>query len=657
MPTHPQPPRRAIARRFGFALAALAGALALGELAGWPFLRSPLTQQLTQATGVPVQLDGRFRVRLIFAPQLSAERVTVGPGGSVDVPHLLQAQGLVLQWRWGDVWRASRGQPLHIKALQADAVDAHLVRLASGAASWQLGAAERPAIPASPAQLPTFDRLVLRSGDVVFRDEVLDMALKAHIAQDPSPTARLPWSAEAKGHYHQAPVTLKAQAAADLPLLLKTGAPAALTPLALNGQLGKTHVVFDGAVGALWDGEGVKGRLQMSGDSLQTSAAPLGVVLPDTPPYKIDARIAREGATWSVVTDTATVGRSALAADMQYRTDTQPPQLTGRLGGKRLALADLAPAIGADRPPSISNRVLPDERFDLPALDRMDANVLIDLPLLDFGTPALTPMQALKAHLVLAKGQLKLSDLSARVAGGRLSGATAFNPQGKAPHWSADLKFAGVNLDGWIQGLKKDGQAPNDKARSYMTGTLNATVALEGEGRSVAEILGSANGRLRARVAHGELSQLVTEAAGLDVAQALGMLIKGDEPLKLNCAQIDAVVVDGVVKSRHAVLDNADSTLRVQGGASFKTEALRLRVVSEPKDFSPLSLRSPITVSGQLGQPVVGIEAKGLLARVAGAVLLSAVAPPAALLAFIDTGASDDPTPCAPAVRPAPKAP
>ena len=182
-----------------------------------------------------------------------------------------------------------------------------------------------------------------------------------------------------------------------------------------------------------------------------------------------------------------------------------------------------------------------------------------------------------------------------------------------------------------------------------MSGTLNASAQLRGQGRSVAEILGSANGLLNARITDGRLSQLVTEAAGLDAAQALGMWIQGDESLKLNCAALDAVVQDGVVKSRHAVLDNADSTLRIQGGLSFKSEAIQLRMVSEPKDFSPLSLRSPVTVSGQLQAPSVGIEARSLLTRAAGALALGSVAPPAALLAFIDVGNANDPAPCTPA--------
>lgn len=651
--TAPRARARRTLRTTVLAVGMLVGAVALGELSGWPFLRAPLQRQINSLTTVPVALDGRFRARFIFSPHLAVEDITVGAGGGVDVPHLLKAHDFDLHWRWSDLWRASQGGALRLASLEAATIDAHAVRLKSGAASWDVVPqnAEKSPPESEPNPLPQIDRLVLRDGDIGFKDAVLDVDLQAHVQQDAQAHPGLPWQGEAKGKYRGAAVQLKVEAGADLPLLIDTSRSQPLTPLHAKGTIGSTQFDFEGAAGALWAGQGVDGQLKISGRSLQTSAEPLGVTLPETPPYSVDAHIVRQGAKWFIVTDSTKVGSSALTAQLQFDTGATPPRLSGALGGKRLALADLAPSIGADKPPRRSGRVLPDEPFDLPSLDRMDANVVFDLDQLDFGTPNLAPVQDLKGHLVLAGSLLTLSDLSARVAGGRLSGSTALSAKADTPLWHAALKFEGVDLDTWVRGLSKGeakdktGATPN--AQSYMSGTLNASISLKGQGRSVADLLGSANGQLRVRVSDGQLSQLITEAAGLDVAQALGMLIKGDAPLKLRCAAIDAVVQDGVVKTRHGVLDNADSTLLLQGGVSLKDEALHLRVVSKPKDFSPLSLRTPVTVTGPLGQPNVGIEAKGLIARAIGALALGALAPPAALLAFMDVGNPEEAAPCA----------
>ena len=66
----------------------------------------------------------------------------------------------------------------------------------------------------------------------------------------------------------------------------------------------------------------------------------------------------------------------------------------------------------------------------------------------------------------------------------------------------------------------------------------------------------------------------------------------------------------------------------------------------KPKDFSLMSLRAPVTVTGTLAQPVVGIQAEALVGRAVAAALLAVLAPPAALLAFMDFGEPENADPC-----------
>jgi len=633
-------------RIFSITAAVLIGLVAMGELAGWPFLRTPLTQQLSKLTGSPVSLEGGFRAQLLIRPGVTVDRVVIGSGSDLKVPHLVQAEGFVVRWRWSDLWRSSQGAPLRLKRVEADQIDAHLVRLANGRSSWA-PARLTPEGNATSSELPNIETLVLRAGTIVYRDEPLNINLQGRITQTTEPGTPLPWRATAIGSYRGAAVDLTAQAGPNLPLLMQTDKSAALTPLRLSGTVGSTQLAFHGATGALWAGQGMRGQLNLRGASLRTSGAPLGLTLPDTPPFRMRGRIALEDTVWSLVTDDATVGSSTLTAAMQYNTATKPPTLAGLLGGRRLAIADLAPAIGADQPPREATRVLPDKTFDLPSLAQMNANVRVNLAQLDFGTPSIAPMTDLKTHLMLVNSRLDLSELSAGVAGGLLTGSARLQADKRPPQWEAALRFSKVDLKRWIRALKKNKASSGDDSPAYLSGTLNAKLTITGLGNSVANILGSGNGRLNVELVNGEISQLVTEAIGLDAAQALGMLIAGDQPLHLNCARAEAVIQDGVVKTRHAVLDNKDSTLYIQGGLSLKTEALQLRVVADPKDFSPFSLRSPLNVTGSFKQPLVTVEASGLLARVAGALVLGALAPPAVLLAFIDTGAEQDSEPCA----------
>ena len=648
--TRPSRPRTRL-RKLGIAIAVVLGALALGELAGWPFLRAPLQQLLEKRSAATVALEGRFRAHLFINPGIAVERATIGPLASVDVPYLFRAEGLVLKWRWVDLWRARDGSTLRFKSLQADLIDAHLVRLSNGDMSWAADRSESGG-KMKYAEPPQFEHLLLHSGEVVYRDEPLDIDLTIHISQSIEPDTPLPWRAQASGRYHGAKVELSAQAGAGLPLLAYAQIEPAVTPLQLSGQVGSTTLEFDGTTSALWVGPGgMRGNFSLRGASLRTSGRPLGLTLPDTPPYQLHGEIAGDGKVWSLQTDDITVGSSALTAAMEFDTSTQPPSLRGHVGGRRLAFADLGPAIGADQPRSDTGRVLPDEQFDLPSLQAMNADVQVDLAQLDFGTPKLAPITDLKVHLQLVRSRLTLMDLNAQVAGGVLTGSTRLLADQSPPAWEAVLRFAEIDLKQWIRALDKDADAASVDAPAYLGGTLSAEAIVSGVGSSVAEFLGSADGKLSIEVTDGQLSQLVTETLGLDAAQALGMLIAGDQSLRLNCARAEAVIRDGVVKTRHAVLDNEDSTVYLQGGASLKSEELHLRIIAEPKDFSPFSLRSPLNVTGSFKQPEVSVEASGLLARAVGALVLGALAPPAALLAFIDTGTEPDTEPCVPLDR------
>jgi uncharacterized protein involved in outer membrane biogenesis len=136
----------------------------------------------------------------------------------------------------------------------------------------------------------------------------------------------------------------------------------------------------------------------------------------------------------------------------------------------------------------------------------------------------------------------------------------------------------------------------------------------------------------------GTVSHLAIEAAGLDVAQGLGVLLKGDDALTVRCSVVDLVAEQGVLKPRVFVIDTKDSTLWLDGNVSLATEAIDLRVVTTPQDFSPLALRTPVHLRGTFSDPAVSVEVTPLAARVGAAALLALINPVAALIPFADVG-------------------
>lgn len=673
----------------------------ISEAAGWPFLRQPLERSLARSAAAQVQLQGDVKLHLIWRPRLLVESLHVASDPRFEVPHLLKAGRVALAWRWSDIWRWQRGGPLRLRALGAEVLDAHLVRDADGNANWQLGATEPDPENPAFAGLPRLGSLTVGQGDITWVDALQDVDLAVRLrGSEGETTAAEPrpgYEATLTGRYRALPLDLQVLAGSTLPLLhdADASANAPWVPVRVKGTVASTRVLFDGDAAALLGTPRLQGKVEVAGPSLANVGEPLGLTLPQTPPFDMRGELQQDGGVWHLQTTRAHVGSSQLKGDLRFEQLTQPPRLTGKLTGPKLALADLGPAIGTrgggatdkgdDK--AQAGRVLPQRRFDLPSLKAMDADVQVAIDTLDFGTTAMAPLRNLQTRLKLDAGTLRLEDLSAAVSGGQVKGMTTLDSKADPAKWEARLEFTGIDLAGWLRGLRAgsaEGTAPaatqtaalkreRDQARqggdqavqSYLTGALSGSLHLQGQGYSTAEILSTAYGPVRLNLRDGSMSYLTTELMGLDVAQALGALITGDRPLPLRCARFDLFARDGVVKPTLAVVDNEDSTIWITGQVSFVDESLDLHLITRPKDFSLLSLRTPITVTGTLAKPAVGIEPQRLIARALGALALGAVAGPvAAILPLIEQGSEKGADPCnpnlasaSPGAQPSPPAP
>lgn len=630
------------------ALGLLLALLLLCEALGWPFLRAPVERAAARATASTVTIEAPFRVRFVFGPHVQAARIVVGAAHGLELPHLVDAHDVRVDWRWADIRRWRDGAPLRLEAVRARVLDARLQRLADGRASWQLGQRQAPA--SGDAALPRFGLLALDQGHVEVDDRPLALRATVDLSGSEGEGGR-GIDARARGQYRDHGVDLRAHTAAALPLLDESEQAPAL-PVRLEGTVGRVVLAFDGRAAALLTGRRLDGALRLQGPSLAAVGSPLGLALPATPPFELVGRLAHDAGVWHLVAERAAVGSSRLAGDFRYDSTREPGRLSGQLGGERLALADLGPAVGqretaAPRAPaSPPPRVLPQREFNLPQLRGMDADVQVAVGELDFGTEAVAPVRELRTRVRLDDAVLRLDALSGVVGGGRVEGWSSLDARQTPAHWSADLKFERVDVARWIPALRRGGRG-EDTRGALLTGVLEGRLVLAGRGRSTAQILGSADGDGRLLLRRGTVSHLLTEAAGIDLAQALGVLVRGDEPLPLRCARLEFGVQDGLVVPRIAVIDNRDSTVFVDGRASLADETLALRAQVRPKDFSPLSLRTPVLIGGHFSRPEVGLQAGRLAGRAAAAIALGVLAAPvAALLPFIDPGSGERPDPC-----------
>jgi len=651
--------------------------LAVCEVLGWPFLAAPMQRWLGDTLQRRVSFSEdpaaapKVVIHLLGHVKLSAPYIDIGAPAWSQEPHMLSVRDGSLTLGYLDLWRASRGQPLRIRELRARELDGRIERLADGRASWQFGnKTDTPDTAAQPAAMPVFGRLEVDHGTTKYRDALMAASLDANFslvdssrpaavaASAPALAASTGFQLSAKGSYQKNAVTVAVNTIGVLPVLAEDAAAVAL-PLVLDARIGGAAMSFRGTATDLLNLTALKGRFSVQGPSLAAVGDPLGVTLPTTGAFRTDGLIAKDGVLWNAVFDRATIGESRLAGAFQYDPRPGVPMLSGRLTGSKLLLADLGPAVGTAPSPGATpskskpagatatdvkatdanakaGRVLPDREFDLPALRAMNANVLIDIDNLDLGSSFLEPLKPLKTHLVLHGGVLTLADLDARTGQGRLFGNLQLDGRAKLALWTANLGWSGIRLESWIH------QARDKDAPPYVTGRLGGQARVAGQGKSTAAILGSLQGGVRFRLADGSISHFAIEAAGLDLAQGLGMLIKGDDSLPLSCTVADFKADHGVLTPRAFVIDTRDSLLWVDGTVSLANEGMDLKVTTSPKDFSPLALRTPVRVRGSFSDPKVSLDPSRLGPRVGAAALLALINPLAAVIPFVDLGDSGD---------------
>ena len=673
------PPARARWRRWQLGLVAapllMLGAVVLGESLGWPFLAGAVERALSKvfdrrvSLSAPAGADAHtadtagpaataFRVRFFGSVRVRAPWLEIAAPPWSAAPYTLQASDVTLGLRYGDLWRAYRGAPLRIDSLQAATLDGTLERLADGRASWQFRPVPAPGAAEPPLAMPAFGRLQIAAGTLRLQDELLDIDVQASMslsegpplatpgppaaaasAADSGATAEPPpgFKLQATGRYRKLPLRLTMKAVGQLPWVVDD-ASAASKALTLEATVGRAGLSFQGQALDAMQLSGISGRFTLTGPSLAAVGDPVGVTLPTTGAFRAQGQVSKQGQLWQVLVADATVGSSRLHGQFSYDAGRTVPLLSGNLLGTRLMLVDLGPVVGtksvASAQPSSASpgRVLPDRPFDLPSLRVMDADLRIDIAEVDLNTRYLKPLHPLRAHLQLAGGVLRLTEIEARTGQGRLFGEVSLDGRGAHALWRADLRWAGVQLERWVRQVRADSAPP------YVSGTLLGRASVQGQGRSTADILASLKGDVRTELRGGRVSHLAVEALGIDLAETIGVLIKGDDALAVQCAVADLRADGGVLRPRVMVLDTSVSSLWVDGSLSLATEAIDLRLVVIPKDFSPLTLRAPLRVGGSFDAPSVSIEKAPLARKLGAALLLALVNPFAALLPLIDPG-------------------
>jgi uncharacterized protein involved in outer membrane biogenesis len=622
--------------RLAVALAAIAGIATLVIVFfPWNVLRGPIASYVGHRLGRPVLISGNLDVKLGWTPRIQVDDVSIGNAPWSKDPQMAHVQSMSARVKLLSLFS---GTPI-VPSIMLVEPQVLLERNSDGAANWVFGDSANASSPPSVRM----GSIGVERGLVRYRDPTLRADINVKL-QSTAAAADAPASLgfTGDGTLRAEPFHIDGQGQ-GLSALRDIDDP---YPLTLHVRAGATDLSFAGNV-VPSDVEKLKGELQLQGKDLSQLYPFVPLPIPWTPPYKLSGQLAHGGTNWFYRQFKGTVGDSDLAGEAAVDTSRDRPLVTADLSSRRFNYKDLGGIVGV--PPgdtssgaktpeqqrvtarrAASARVLPDKPFELERLRVVDADI-------KFRGTSVTwtdaPIENLSAHFLLKDGVVRFEPVDFGIGGGHVIGKISLDANGKTARSQGEIEIRNVELKRIFPKLA----SPKGTA-----GRFGGRATFKTEGNNIAAMSASANGELAMIMRGGEASTLTLVMTNLDLANAAGLLLKGDQTSEIHCAVASFGVANGQMVPQLLVVDTSAVTINGEGSIDFREEKYDLHLKASSKKASVLALRGPIVVGGTFKAPVIHPEPAALTARLGAAAGLAAVAPPLALLALVDFGGAPD---------------
>jgi uncharacterized protein involved in outer membrane biogenesis len=419
-------------------------------------------------------------------------------------------------------------------------------------------------------------------------------------------------------------------------------------PIDLKWDVGATHMRLNGTVDDPASFAGLDGTLDMSGPDLAKLYPMLGLAMPPSPPYHLKGKVAYADRVVHFKNFAGSLGSSDLNGTLSVDTKGEKPRLDGDLTSRKLVFADLAGFVGGapgkpDAPNATpqrkeaaaeakaSDKSLPSRTIDLEKLNAMNARVTYRGKRIEADY---LPIDDLDANLTLENGRLRLEKLNFGVGKGTIALKVDIDSHVAPPRVNVNADFRQLDLQRIMQ-----------KTKAFEgVGTIGGHADVVSNGSSVAEIMAHGDGGITLVMSGGEISALLMEIAGLEVAEALAVAVTDKNvKYKIRCMVADSDLKAGILTAKTLVFDTTDTTLTGKGTINFGDESLKMTIEAHPKGPSILTLRTPVNVRGTLKHPTVVPDLAVTGGRVAAMVGLGILLPGiGALIPTIELGLGKD---------------
>jgi uncharacterized protein involved in outer membrane biogenesis len=661
-----KPAVRSVLRWVGIVVASLVVIVILAlTLMDWNWLKKPVERVASAKSGRTVTIGGNLDVHIwSWTPTVTVNALTVGNPPWESKRPMLQVERLQIQLKLLPLLKGDVILP-RVELLRPQV---YLHRERSGRANWTFQSTAPTNEKASkPTRLPVLRDLLIVSGTIDFADDIRKLKLQGTVEAHEKPSHEDPKPFRIQGHGSLNDQPFCVQVAGGPLVNLDPEHP---YPFDLQIMAGQIHVVSSGIVQKPFDLGALDFEVTASGDDLAELFYLTQLALPNTPPFKLHVHIKREEMRFQVTDIAGTLGQSDLNGKLDIDASRKRPFVSGDLDSRNLALSDLAASLGSKpkttgsldghgaadsgkasgrkgKPPtsekappsdkappaSPNDRLFPDAKLQVERVRAMDADVRFKAQSIQAGS---VPFKEVILHIKLDQGVLSIDPFQFVLPQGRIAGATRIDARKPVPDAHIDVRVHDIQLD------QLKGKAPG--ASPPLGGVMEARAVIDGKGDSVHRVMSDANGMVTVILPHGEVRSAFAELTGINVANGLGLLLKGDnDRAEIRCGVAQFGVHDGVMSAQTVVFDTQKVRITAHGDIRLGPEELDLSIKGEPKKIRLARLRSPVEVHGHLLKPAIGINAGDTLKQGAIAAALGTVFTPfAAVLAFVDPGLAKD---------------
>lgn len=607
----------------------------------WNYLRGPIGRWASASYDREIELNGDLDVHIFsWTPSAEINDLRIGGPDWAAEEDTLRVERLEVAVR---LRRLLAGQ-IELPRLEARAPRAVLIIDGDGRQSWALGGQDTD----GPARIPLIERMLIEDGELIFDEQRRGLSLRAtvnarEVAEGAGEDDEISgFLLEGEGALNGQPLTVTARGG---PLIhIRRDRPYEFVA-ELRGA--NSRLTADGAITRPFDLGRFTADLSLSGSDLADLYLITGLVLPNTPPYALSGALERDDQRWTFSGFSGDVGDSDLSGDLVVDRVDDRLFVEADLASRSLDLDDLATVLGAPPDPAETaspeqqaragamrarGRLLPDAPLNVERLRTMDGRLSYRAASVRRNELA---VRQVNLGAALENGTLTLDPVAFAFSQGELNGTARIDATGDTPYSSIDFRLAGYPLEAVI---------PARGGQPTVSGRALGRVRLQGPGASVADFAGNSRGTMTVVVPQGNIRSAFAELLGINVGRGLTLLFSGDQsttPIRCGVASFD--VRNGVGTASTFVIDTEVVLAQGEGTINLRTERMDLRIDGESKRPRLLRVWAPITISGPIRSPSLGVD----VAAVAGqggliAALGSLVAPVAGLLGLIEPGLAED---------------